>query len=241
VRWKEIAGRPERHWRERSPSGGSPFRPGLRSRSGHKGPGTKTRCRSRARCLGRICEALVDLLRPFSSSPCWFVLWDGSRGLRVDPRQVWVPWLGNDHLEFRGSLEAVTRFDWTGWWQPPQLWLPDDRRWCVGTEIDDYATHIGGSNASSTRSWHQDAWRRSGRSRPSSPSEPANGCGPSVRLPAETASTLASTWSIGAPAYSLGVYAAIRSSPIDGKYPSSWRESGPTPPALRGACIRPSP
>jgi hypothetical protein len=90
-------------------------------------------------------RALVDLIRPFTSTWCWFVVWDGWVGIRLRPDQISVPWLGNSHLVFRGPLDAVLRSDWSGQWQTPHLWFPDDRAWCVGTEIDDHATHVAGS------------------------------------------------------------------------------------------------
>ena len=30
-------------------------------------------------------------------------------------------------------------------WQSPNLWWPDDRAWCVSTEIDLMSTYVGGS------------------------------------------------------------------------------------------------
>jgi hypothetical protein len=90
--------------------------------------------------------ALVDLIRPFTSTWCWFVVWDGWAALRLNPQQVVVAWLGNPHPVFRGPLEAVLRSDWSGRWQTPHLWFPDDRAWCVGTQIDDHATHVAGAS-----------------------------------------------------------------------------------------------
>jgi hypothetical protein len=31
-------------------------------------------------------------------------------------------------------------------WQSPNLWWPDDRAWCVATEIDLMSTYVGGSH-----------------------------------------------------------------------------------------------
>jgi len=87
---------------------------------------------------------LLRLLAPFTSTMCWFLLWEGWDGLRLDPNQVEVPWLGNPHLVFRGPLEVVPRFRWTHW-QTPHLWFPEDRAWCVGTYLDSYETYVGGS------------------------------------------------------------------------------------------------
>jgi hypothetical protein len=86
---------------------------------------------------------LLSLLAPFTSTACWFVLWDGWGGLRLDPSQVVVPWLGNPHLVFRGPLEVVRLFGWTHW-QTPHLCFPADRAWCVGTYLDSHDTYVGG-------------------------------------------------------------------------------------------------
>lgn len=39
-------------------------------------------------------------------------------------------------------IEAVTD---SGRYQSPNLWWPDDRSWCVSTEIDFRSTYVGGS------------------------------------------------------------------------------------------------
>jgi hypothetical protein len=47
---------------------------------------------------------------------------------------------------FRGPLSAADSFSqFEPWYQSPNLWWPDDRTWCVATEIDGYSTHLGGS------------------------------------------------------------------------------------------------
>jgi hypothetical protein len=86
---------------------------------------------------------LLALLPP--SSHCWFLVWDGWSGLRLTDEQVTVNWQGNQHLVYRGPIRAVRRSEWTGRWQTPHLWLPEDRAWCVGTEIDGLETYVAGS------------------------------------------------------------------------------------------------
>ena len=82
----------------------------------------------------RETNALLDLLTP--SAVCWFVLWDGWDGLRLDPRQVSVHWHGNPHLVYRGPIELIRRFEWSRRWQIPPLWFAEDRTWCVGSDIE---------------------------------------------------------------------------------------------------------
>ncbi len=50
-------------------------------------------------------------------------------------------------LLFRGPVEAASRFTFDGVYQSPNLWWPDDRAWCVATEIDVACTYVGGSAA----------------------------------------------------------------------------------------------
>ena len=62
---------------------------------------------------------------------------------------------GRDYLLFEGPLDAAGELgEWTHWegrsWfdpQTPNLWWPDDRSWCVATEIDLDSTYVGGSVA----------------------------------------------------------------------------------------------
>jgi hypothetical protein len=48
---------------------------------------------------------------------------------------------------FRGPLEAACAFKIDGWDLPPNIWWPDDRSWCVVTEIDGYSTYVGAPRA----------------------------------------------------------------------------------------------
>jgi hypothetical protein len=52
-----------------------------------------------------------------------------------------------EYLLFRGPLGAILSFRFSDWWQPPNIWWPDDRAWCVATEVDGYDTFVGGSRA----------------------------------------------------------------------------------------------
>jgi hypothetical protein len=46
-----------------------------------------------------------------------------------------------------GGLDAARALWELSWEQSPNLWWPDDRSWCVATEIDLTATYVGGSVA----------------------------------------------------------------------------------------------
>jgi hypothetical protein len=109
--------------------------------------------------------ALTGLLAKHTSTPdrCWFCLWDGYGYLHgavavffssdskegnpqrpVPPRpklrrtRVRLP--GRDYLLFTGSVAQGE-----GWEDGPNLWWPDDRSWCLASEIDFPYTYIGGS------------------------------------------------------------------------------------------------
>jgi hypothetical protein len=97
------------------------------------------------------CERLASLLRPYTSTPdvCWFCIWEGY-GFLEPQRYQNVPRMKTPHrfyLLYRGPLDAVTSFHWDWLWQSPNLWWPDDRAWCVATEIDLPETYVGGSEA----------------------------------------------------------------------------------------------
>ncbi len=53
-----------------------------------------------------------------------------------------------EYLLFYGSLETVPSLSrYPPWGQSPNLWWPEDRAWCVATDIDSYDTYVGGSDA----------------------------------------------------------------------------------------------
>lgn len=122
-------------------------------------------------------KALIALLARFTATPssCWLCLWDGYGYLhpggvapfvtarppfarlrvgirrlqlrmsmprlprRVGPR-VRLP--GRDYLLFHAPVAAAL-----GWEDGPNLWWPDDRAWCVASEIDFAYTYVGGPRA----------------------------------------------------------------------------------------------
>jgi hypothetical protein len=78
----------------------------------------------------------------------------GKTEFQLDGGRVTLP--GRNYLLFVGPLAAITDF---GYWieqrvaerffceWSPNLWWPDDRAWCVATEIDLDSTYVGGSGA----------------------------------------------------------------------------------------------
>jgi hypothetical protein len=125
----------------------------------------------------RQAEALVALLAKHTTTPtsCWLCLWDGYgylhpggmapmvaakppfARLRVGIRRLQLRWSaprpprpdgprmrlpGRDYLVFHAPLAAAL-----GWEDGPNLWWPDDRSWCVASEIDFPYTYVGGPQA----------------------------------------------------------------------------------------------
>lgn len=111
---------------------------------------------------------LTELVRVHTTTPeqCWFCLWDGygwqrarctddgaspvvgspiPGAVQAGPR-VRLP--HRDYFLYRGAMDAAL-VGYPG--EPPDqtgnLWWPEDRAWCVASEIDLSWTYVGGSSA----------------------------------------------------------------------------------------------
>ena len=99
------------------------------------------------------CRTLVNILREFTSTPdrCFFGLWEGYGNIddRLYPAGSRVKGRGRNYLLFRGPLEGVMSFlgprPFPFWGYSPNIWWPEDRAWCVATDIDLYDTYVGGT------------------------------------------------------------------------------------------------
>ena len=99
------------------------------------------------------CQALTNVLREFTTTPeqCFFCLWEGygniDTGLYKARARIRAP--GRDYLLFRGPLDAAMSFleerPNPFWGYSPNIWWPEDRSWCVATDIDLFDTYVGGS------------------------------------------------------------------------------------------------
>jgi hypothetical protein len=111
--------------------------------------------------------ALIDVLGRHTTTPgrCWFCIWEGYgwggeaslahraelAGHLADPPipaevlagpRVQLPW--RDYFLYSGPIDAALAFvDSEA--QTPNLFWPEDRAWCVATEIDLSSTYVGGS------------------------------------------------------------------------------------------------
>jgi hypothetical protein len=116
-----------------------------------------------------LATVLVDLLAAHTSTPerCWFAAWEGwgdpvfmtrvgstepaepPPGAVIErPRQrptFNVP--GRGYYLAKGPLAAAldTVYGVVAHYQSPSIWWPDDRAWCVATEVDLDWTYVGGT------------------------------------------------------------------------------------------------
>lgn len=117
------------------------------------------------------CEQIADLMEILvghtrAADACWFAVWEGYGWLREGsafvefsgqsahpadlqrelPRaRVAIP--ERPMLLYTGPISSATAFCAPPLGQSPNLWWPDDRTWCVASEIDFHSTYVGGSVA----------------------------------------------------------------------------------------------
>lgn len=90
-------------------------------------------------------RAVVPTLASHTTTPerCWFAIWDGWSGL---PESVTgAPTLATPYRRYylrTGPVDAPL-----AWEHPVNLWWPDDRAWCLASEVDLDSTYLGGSRA----------------------------------------------------------------------------------------------
>jgi hypothetical protein len=99
-----------------------------------------------------VAARLATILAAHTRTPdsCWFAVWEGFASL--DHRHLAAPTLSIPHRNLfllHGTVgDVVTTLAHVDWiYQSPNLWWPDDRAWCVATEIDFTWTYVGGSVA----------------------------------------------------------------------------------------------
>ena len=88
-------------------------------------------------------RALVDLMSRHTASrdKCWFCLWDGYGNVELKQAAALVtPNPQRSYLLFSGPIEKAA-----GWLDGPNIWWPDDRAWCVASEIDLPYSYVGGT------------------------------------------------------------------------------------------------
>lgn len=95
-------------------------------------------------------QRLSAELARHTSTPdtCWYAVWDGFGGVPVPAGAARFEIPGRGMFLLRGTVATIAEAPpLDGWEQRPNLWWPDDRAWCVATEIDFMTTYVGGSAA----------------------------------------------------------------------------------------------
>jgi hypothetical protein len=99
-----------------------------------------------------VISELVPVLKRYTATPehCWFAAWQGFGSIRTDVRQAPTFELPKrEYYLLTGPIDAITESVIEPPWQSANIWWPDDRAWCVATEIDLTTTYIGCSQACS--------------------------------------------------------------------------------------------
>jgi hypothetical protein len=112
-------------------------------------PGVWDQAPSTGSLPSRTATTLAGVLEHFTATPssCWFGVWEGYGNSPFRPGTVPLIAMPQRKMALlRGPLDAAgtafTRMDWP---VSASLWWPDDRTWCVATDIDLMSTYIGGS------------------------------------------------------------------------------------------------
>lgn len=105
---------------------------------------------------------LAHVLTPHTRTPerCWYAIWEGFGDLSYlgSLRPPRLPMPNRDMILLYGPLRTLCEVSFNESWyreQPPEfrglfyrspsLWWPDDRSWCVATDVDLNSTYIGAS------------------------------------------------------------------------------------------------
>lgn len=96
-----------------------------------------------------IAEPLASLLARYTKTPemCQFAVWDGfncSGTSLEEAASIAVAALDRRWYLFRGPLSALEHSFCESFHQSANMVWPEDRAWCVATEIDLMMTYVGG-------------------------------------------------------------------------------------------------
>ena len=94
-------------------------------------------------------EELITILKSHTSTPglCWYGVWEGYDSLLKEFQRAPVFHLnGRSYCLFEGALTLSTKSFCSGpFFQSANIFWPDDRAWCVASEIDFCSTYIAAS------------------------------------------------------------------------------------------------
>lgn len=168
VRWRDVSA-----WSGRPLEPDAPFHAvAIPPQPVHSVPPWSGRGPHPGRLAGADAKALVAVVRRHTRTPddCWFCLWDGydwngtplsgggEGGSTEDasatpiPPPVWdgprVELSNRRYFLYRGPAECALLHRPDGSYaQTANLWWPEDRAWCVATEVDLPWTYVAGSVA----------------------------------------------------------------------------------------------
>lgn len=89
---------------------------------------------------------LVRLLQGHTTTPeaCWFAIWEGFGDLEVPPNRGRLAMPNRPMLLFSGPIDAwLARQERDPFHRSASLWWPQDRAWCVATDVDLMSTYLG--------------------------------------------------------------------------------------------------
>jgi hypothetical protein len=163
VLWREV------RWREIAEANGKIAHPAMQwpsiTASHDIGPGTQPGLWERAPQPDslplRLTRVLCEILADFTSTQerCWCAVWEGYAymvGLRSDATLPRLDMWNRPMIVACGPISAVSEKSFTdgfatGWsgesYRSPSLWWPDDRAWCVATDVEMQETYLGASAA----------------------------------------------------------------------------------------------
>jgi len=100
-------------------------------------------------------KRLVAILRTFTATPdrCYFGVWEGFgvpelNAFANEPRLMLTH---RAYFLFLGPIDAVTSLSFGTFQQTPNLWWPEDRAWCVATDIDLSETYLAATEGCAKR------------------------------------------------------------------------------------------
>lgn len=149
-----LAGAPV-GWAEIAAATGKRAHPGMQlpaltgdDQTEHALPGLFDRAPEVGSLPAAIAPEIVALIGRHTATPerCWFAPWVGWAALEDDVRRAPTFALPNrEYHLLHGPLEAVLDVELPAcrYRQLPSLWWPDDRAWCLATEIDLNTTYVG--------------------------------------------------------------------------------------------------
>jgi hypothetical protein len=144
VRWSEVAAHrgvkigPETLWEEIAPS---------------RDDAIVTAVPSEGSLPLEDARTLANILRVQTGRPdaCSFAVWEGYSALEPHKRWPSAPRLhlpNRSYVLLYGQVEGIAQsFEPPPFRQSANLWWPEDRAWCVATEVDYCWTYVGGSRA----------------------------------------------------------------------------------------------